>query len=142
MAKLPDRLNTIQSFSELKELLERSQLKISHWRGRIVVASGCSGYARVADLVAVVMRLIKNRKQLSYEETVEAARCGDMINRLYHKGEYIKMEAIDLRLKYACYFFSFLRDTSFEDDHILGFWDHCMQAALQEGDVKTIQARL
>jgi len=142
MITLTDRLKDVQSFSELSRILELSKLKISRWRGRMVVARGYSGSARIVDLVDAYFRLLKNQKLLEHPVRLEAAQCGDMINTLYTKGEYIRMEAIDLRLKYICYVFSVLRDTSIRDDHILCFWEFCAQEAIQRGNFQQVKARI
>jgi len=121
--RLDQRLNGIADLSDLEDLLQDAQLKVSVWSGRQVIVDGYRGSVRLVDLINKVYELVRKNPHFSAKERAYGKQVAQVINELYSKADHIKECAVDLRFKYACYFFSVLKDTSLVDDHILMCWE-------------------
>jgi len=123
MKELGERLGEIKTFLHFEKILEKAQLKISVWGGRRVTVEEYSGSVRIADLITEVYRLINENPNYSLEERTHGQKIAEHIDQLYFKAEHIGEEAIDFRLKYACYFLTVLTDTPFVEGGIMATWD-------------------
>ncbi len=123
MMELGDRLGAIITFSQMEELLENARLEVSVWRGRRVTVEEFKGSVSVADIIGEVYRLINRNPHYSEEEREHGKRAAEMIDQLYFKAERIKQNALNLRMKYGCYFVSVLTDTTFIGENYLVSWE-------------------
>lgn len=113
----------IQSFEDYKAFLKKGALNVSFWNGRRVAVHGYSDSLGISDLIEKVYDLIKCNPDYPEKERLFGKEVAAMIDQLHSQSEHVKQSALDLRPKYACYFFSVLFDTKPYQDQFISKWE-------------------